>query len=64
MEIPASAVTKALENNRELLFGVTAAIDKLLGESYSRKNPSLVAALVQTAAYNLRTQIQSGVYGD
>lgn len=64
MKIPTSAGADALENNREFLTGVIALIDHKFGTDYAKKNPSLVAALVQTAAYNLRTQIQSGVYGD
>lgn len=63
MQIPTTAVSAATDATREQLQNIFSIINNQFGDEYAKKNPALVAALVQTAAYNLRTQIQSGVYG-
>lgn len=54
----------AVATTQKALDSVIRILDIRFGESYAKKNPALVAALVQTAAYNLRTHLQSGDYDE
>lgn len=64
MKIPEHAQADVTAVTAEQLKSVTRMVDSIHGEGYAKKNPGLVAALVQTAAYNFRTHIQSGVYDE
>ncbi len=62
MKIPEYAPADAVLVTQEMLAKLINTLDGRFGLDYAKKNPVLVAALVQTASYNFRTHLQSGVY--